>query len=187
MNRFLLTPTALLLLGLACATAHADSEVRDSTGRRILLKDDGTWRYVDAQDAPTAAAPAASAASAPAGPLAELQLVKRTDSPVGCAFEFVLTNRLPYEIRSLVPEFAAMRANGVAYTEHRVGFTAIKPGDTRRRALRFDGIACADIAKLQVQGGDRCEMGDLDRFSADKGACLARVRVLPFEGLKFEK
>lgn len=187
MNRSHPMPTTALLLALACTAAHADFELRDGKGRRILLKDNGTWRYVDAKDAAAAAAAAASAASAPAAPQAELRLVKRSDSPVGCAFEFVLTNKLPYEIRSLVPEFAAVRANGVAYAEQTVGFTTIKPGDTRQRALRFDGIACADIAKLQVQGGDRCEMGDLDRFSADKGACLGRVRVLPFEGLKFEK
>jgi hypothetical protein len=53
--------------------------------------------------------------------------------------------------------------------------------------VRFGGIGCADIARLQVQGGDRCDMGDLNKFSDAKGECLARVRVLPSEVLPFEK
>ena len=59
--------------------------------------------------------------------------------------------------------------------------------DRIRRAVRFVGIGCADIARLQIQGGDRCDMGDLNKFSDVKGECLARVRVLPSELLPFEK
>ena len=105
----------------------------------------------------------------------------------GCRFEFELTNTLPYEIRSLVPFFAISRVNGAVYSTESLGFGPIKPGDKSLRALRFAGITCQDIARLQVLGGDRCDMGELNKFSDAKGECLARVRVLPSDGVKFDK
>ena len=40
----------LLVAGVALsAAAHADFEVTGPDGRRIVLKDDGTWRYLDAK------------------------------------------------------------------------------------------------------------------------------------------
>ena len=90
-------------------------------------------------------------------------------------------------INDIVPDFTVLRADGVVYLTQNVGFELIRPGDLRRRQLRFDGISCAEIAVLKVSGGDRCEMNDLNRFSEGKGDCLARVRVLPSQLLKFEK
>ena len=75
----------------------------------------------------------------------------------------------------------------MAYNAQTASFGRIRPGDQSRRALRFGGIACAEIARLQVGGGDRCEMGDLNKFSEANGQCLARVRVLPSSLLPFEK
>ena len=41
----------LLAAGLALShAAQADFELTGPDGRRILLKDDGTWRYVEAKD-----------------------------------------------------------------------------------------------------------------------------------------
>lgn len=174
---------AALVLGASCLpAAQADFELKDGQGRRILLKDDGTWSYVEA--------PAVSgAASEPAKeqPQADLLLERRADVPGGCRFELALVNTLTYEIRSLVPEFAVYRANDVAYSAQTASFGPVRPGDRTRRALHFDGIRCADIVKLQVQGGDRCEMGDLNKFSDASGQCLARVRVVPSDLLRFEK
>ena len=160
----------------------ADFELRDASGRRIQLKDNGTWRYLDATPAA-----GAKALDGKPQPLADLQLLSRADSPGGCQFDFRLTNHLPYEIRSLVPDFAAHRANGVVYSTQTLAFIALKAGDQRQRALRFDGIACADISKLQVLGGDRCEIGEIDRFTEGKGVCLAQLRVVPSDTIKFEK
>ena len=164
----------------SAAPARADFELRDSQGRRILLKADGTWRYADAAAAPGAAEPAA-------GPQAELLLERRLDVPGACRFELQLTNTLPYEIRVLVPEFTAVRANDVAYTTQPMAFGPLRPGDRARRGLQIEGIACADIARLDVKSGDRCEMGDLNKFSEPNGQCLARVKVLPSELLRFAK
>ena len=84
----------------------------------------------------------------PIAPLADLQLVSRADSPVGCQFEFMLVNTLPTEIRSLVPEFAVQRSNGVVYSTQTIDFTNIKPGDRRQRAVRFPGMSDDQAAPL---------------------------------------
>lgn len=176
------------LLALAGAGgARADFELSDAQGRRILLKDDGTWRYVDGNA--VSAEAAASAASAPKkdDPPAELTLNDRRALGGGCAFSLTLKNTLPYEIRSLVLDFSVLRANGVAYRTNNMGFGTIRPGDQRTREVRFDGIACDEVATLKVSGGDRCEMGELHKFSDVKGECLARVKLLPTTLLKFEK
>lgn len=173
----------ILLLGFCLAAlspARADFEVRGPDGKRILLKDNGTWRYLDAKDPPASAPPAVKEQ-------AELQLLQRVDLPGGCSFSLVLSNRLPYEILSLVPDFVILRANGVMYTSQRLGFGPVKPGDAFRRDLRVLGIGCQDIARLQVRGGDRCDMGDLSKFSEPDGQCLARLRVVPSEVLTFDK
>lgn len=175
-----------LLLGLSMAVqlpAQADIEVLGPDGKRILLKENGTWRFVDAEGPGTTA----TAGTASSQDLAELQLRQRTDIPGGCSFALALHNQLPYEIRRLVPEFTAQRSNGVAYASQGLGFGPVKPGDTHRRILRFMGIACPDIARLRVGGGDRCDMGDLNKFSEPNGQCLARMRVLPSDVVIFDK
>lgn len=170
----------LLLLALS-AGVRADTEVRDAAGRRILLLDNGTWRYLDTADRPPAEAPR------PPPPQARLQLLQRGDIPGGCGFELQLSNTLPYEIRSLVPFFAVYRGSGAQYIEQSLHFGVVRPGDSQRRELRVAGLACADIARLQVQGGDRCDMGELNKYADAKGECLARVEVLPSPLLRFEK
>jgi len=176
----------LVLAAIACAQqpAFADKELKDAEGRSVLLKDDGTWRYLDDK----AGAPDAAASAPAKSPArAELKLLRQVELHTGCRFEFELTNTLPYEIRSLVPFFAVSRANGVVYSTESVGFGPTRPGDKSLRALRFTGITCQDIARLQVLGADRCDMGELNKFSDAKGECLARVRVLPSDGVKFDK
>jgi hypothetical protein len=53
--------------------------------------------------------------------------------------------------------------------------------------LSVSGIACGDIELLKVHGGDRCEMGELHRFSDAKGQCLAKLRIEPSPLVKIEK
>jgi hypothetical protein len=181
--RFVVLPLGFCLAVLP--PARADFEVRGPDGKPILLKDDGTWRYLDAE------APAGSpaAASAPAAPkeTADLHLLRRVDIPGGCGFALALINNLPYEVRSLVPEFTVLRASGVVYSSQVLGFGPVKPGDIFQRDLRVQGIGCLDIVRLQVRGGDRCDMGELNKFSDAKGECLARVRVVPSEVITFDK
>ena len=163
--------------------AQADLEVAAPDGRRILLKDDGTWQYVEATDKDQTEGKAKQEGEA------VLTLVRRIERGTNCRFELQLVNNLPYEIRSLVPYYAAYRANGVLYDTVASGssFAAMRPGDTLRREIEFVGIPCPDIVRVQVVGGDRCSMGDLDKFNATKGQCLARVRVVASDLVRFDK
>lgn len=183
-----LTKTSFLLLALVAGTighARADFELTDKKGRRLLLKDNGTWRVLATKD---------GAASAPAEKIEpkiedmiELQLLRRFDAPGGCRFDLSLANNFPHEVKNLVPDFIALRANGAVYGSALTSFAAIKPGESRQRSIQFAGLACNDIDKVQVTGADRCEMGELNKFTESKGKCLSAVKVLPSDLLKFEK
>jgi hypothetical protein len=163
------------------AVVLADFEVTGPDGRRILLKDDGTWRFGDAAgEAQAIGKPTETAA-------AVLTLERRADAGPNCRFEFRLANNLAYEIWSIVPAFSAYRPDGVLYETRSAGFVSIKPGNSQNRAVVFQGITCKEIAHLQVSGGDRCEMGELNRFSNEAGACLARVRVIASDLVRFDK
>jgi len=198
-----MTKTSMFLIGLlpAAVALAADIEATTPDGRRVLLKDDKTWRYVEGDAAKPEAKPAVEGAAAKAEAAkdtkeatakkdegeAVLSLEGRIAGNRICRFQFKLVNNLPYEVRSLVPEFAVYRANNVVYDSVFTGFSFLRPGDSQMREARFNGIACEEVTRLQVGGGDRCEMGELDKFSNAKGKCLSLVRVVPSEIVRFDK
>jgi hypothetical protein len=161
--------------------AQADFEVTGPDGDRILLKDDGTWRRLGAKDRLPP-----DDGSKDAGE-AVLRLESKTEAPGGCRFRLQITNNFPYEIGNIIPSFRAYRPNGVIYETVTANFNAIKPGNDLYREIQFQGISCQEIARVQVTGGNRCVMGDLDRFSYEEGRCLARVRVVASDLMRFEK
>ncbi len=173
-----------LLLGVAALlaqTAYADFEVTAPDGRRIVLKDDGTWRYQqDTSKGDTA--PGAKQVGE-----AELHLDRKIDQGSICRIVLSLHNGLPYEIVSIVPYLSAYRPNGVVFETVSMAFQSIRPGGVQESAADFSGISCSDIARIEVNGGDRCEMGDLNKFSDAKGQCLARIRVVASDLIRFEK
>ena len=203
MNRGLAIATVLAACGAGMGSVQAadtggrgDFEVTAPDGRRILLREDGRWRYIDPKvDAVSAAkksdGDAADDKQAKEKPKIEgeaiLTVERKLDANRICRFGLKLVNNLPFEVRSIVPEFKAYRASGVVYDSVFGAFQFIKPGDSQVREVRFDGIACPDIARLQVTGGDRCEMGELDKFSPVKGVCLSHVRVVESELIRFDK
>jgi hypothetical protein len=159
----------------------ADFEVTAPDGRRILLKDDGTWRYREAVgEDKDATKPKVTGEGV-------LSLERRVEEGPNCRFGLRLANNTNYEVENIVPYIAAYRANGVLYDTRGVGFYSLKPGNSLYREVLFQAITCAEIARLQVTGGDRCVMGDLDRFSAEGGKCLERVRVVPSDLVRFDK
>jgi hypothetical protein len=178
-----LTAIALLLVaGMTTAgSAGADFELTGPDGRRLLLKDDGTWKYLQekgkAVDAPTSDG------------VAILVLERMGPRGNGCQLAVRLENKLPYEIRSLVPYYSVYRADDVIYdtSSGGQGFSSIRPGDTQSRQVEFQGIPCSEIRRVRIVGGGRCQMGDLDRFSATPEQCLARVRVVGSDLVRFEK
>jgi len=202
MNRLgrLLAGSILLLAGIAIShAAQPDFELTAPDGRKILLKGDGTWRYVQARekeptkDKESSKDKEASKDKEPSkGKEKEkgeaiLRLDHKVQDEGACRFTLVLSNTLPYEIRSLVPQFSAYRANGVIYNTVSSAFASLKPGDSQRREIQFRGMDCRDISRLQVTGGDRCDMGELDRISSSTGECLGRIRVLPSDVVRFDK
>lgn len=160
--------------------ARADFELTGPDGRRILLKDDGTWRYVDAAE---------NEQKKEGGPSGEavLSLLYRKEVGPNCRFGLRLVNNLPHEIGNIVPTFSAYRADGVLYESRTRGFFSLRPGNSQDREVEFGAIRCDDIKRLQVSGGDRCDMGELNRFSPQSGECLSRIRVDKSDQLRFDK
>lgn len=195
-GRTLLAGAALCaLVAMMHGPVRADFELTGPDGRRILLKDDNTWRYIDAAVAKPApdAKPTGQAKSEAVAPPAKdpgeavLHLTGRIEGNRICRFQLRMLNNLPYEIRSLVPVFSVFRTEGVVYDSVFQSFQFIKPGDSQAQEVRFDGLTCKEIVRVQVGGGDRCEMGELDKFSPVKGKCLSLVRVVPSDLVRFDK
>jgi hypothetical protein len=175
-----LAASLMLAWGAAFAASDGDIEAKTGEGRRVLLNPNGTWRYVEGD--------AAGEANYD-GPQADLRLEKRIERGNNCRFEMRLVNNFPYEIKSLVPYYSAYKSNGVVYdsVSGASSFGFLKPGDTQMREVEFNGIPCKDIVRIQVVGGDRCDMGELDKFTTVKGQCLARVRVVESTIVRFDK
>ncbi len=173
-----LLPCAGLVLAQA---AWADFEATGADGKRYLLRDDGTWRKVESKDKDQAQPKAQ-----PEGEVV-LQLEQKVERGNNCRLVFKLANNSPYEIRHIVPFFSVYRANGVLHGTVSVGFQSIRASDRLERTADFTRIACSDIARVQVGGGDRCEMGNLHKFSEADGQCLSRVRVVPSDLTRFDK
>lgn len=179
------SPTRVVLLvvaalGVGCTAPPGDFSAQGPDGRTLLLRHDGTWRY--AREGEAAGIPPARS-----GGEAVLTLVSRADDGAACRMVFEMANYLPYEIHTVVPTFVAYRANGAPYRQVSVNFNALFSGDRQRRTALFEGIACGEIARVQVTGGDRCTMGDLDMMQASGGECLARIRVVASQTLLFAK
>lgn len=183
MTRHAWTTAAAVLLAAALlpfSAARADFEVTGPDGRRILLKNDNTWSYVEGEK------PQEDDKIVVTGE-GVLTLERMTEHGPNCTIGFRLQNDTNYEIRSIVPRFAVYRANGVMYDGRTLGFYSILPGNNVYRETLFRGIGCKDIGRVQVSGGDRCVMGDLDRFTYTGGACLDRVRLVPSDLVRFDK
>jgi len=186
MNRAAVMLLQCLLLPASLFFAHvaaADVDVTGPDGRRITLYDNGTWRYADTKDN------VASNRTADTEAKALLTLERKTATGNNCKYDVRLANDYPYEIRSLVLFYSAYRANGVVYdtASSGSGFTLLKPGDKQDRDFVFRGLSCDDIVRVQVLGGDHCEMGDLDKYTSLKGQCLDRIRVVESNLVRFDK
>ncbi len=177
---WLLAEGILFIAGVGLShAAQGDFELTAPDGRRLLLKDNGTWRYLEAKGKEQADDKIKQ------GELVVL-LERKIERGPNCRFGLRLTNNLPYEVR-IVLYYSAYRANGVMYDTVSAGSGAMKPGNTQTREIEFTGIPCQDIARVQVAGGDRCEMDDLNKWSYQKGECLARVRVMESDVVRFDK
>jgi hypothetical protein len=62
----------------------------------------------------------------------------------------------------------------------------LRPTDSQYQEIQFR-LPCSEITEIRVSGADRCEMGNLEKFSYEKGQCLARVRLGESDIVRFTK
>lgn len=139
-------------------------EVVTPNGRHVLLKDDFSWEYLEAEQL-----------SAEESALLEVVNVK--DLGNTCDIGFRLTNNLPYMIRSLVPRFSVYNRDQLLFDTRSKSFNSIKPTGSQYQKVRFIGISCKDISHIKLHGGDRCTMGPFTKYDPGEGECLKRVYV----------
>ncbi len=154
----------VLALVLAGTSAWGDMRLITPHGRRVLLKDDHTWQYVEAANEPEVAQ-------------VSLEVVRIVPSPNACRIGLKLVNATSILVTSLVPQFTAYTRDQVPFDTVFQAFTGIKPTNSEYQEIQFTGIDCEDIAYVLVHGADRCSMGELSKFSATKGECLKRIAV----------
>ena len=97
-----------LVAAVLAFPAQADFELTAPDGQRVILYDNGTWRYGEATTKD-------QAVSVKQDGEAVLTLESKVERGNNCRFVLRLVNNLPYEIRSLVPYYSAYRADGVIY------------------------------------------------------------------------
>jgi len=154
----------LVAFGAVALTAAAEVEVTTPDGRKVLLRDDHTWEYRPEHNVPDEAK-------------AVLSVTRRVKMSNGCMFGVTLRNELGYTIVSIVPQFSAYARDDVLFETVFQEFRGVRPGRKQYREIKFSGLPCADLRRIKVHGGDRCNMGNLDKFSPVTGACLQRIRV----------
>jgi hypothetical protein len=139
-------------------------EVVIPDGRRVLLRNDHTWDYIEVEQGN----PSESA-------LLEVANIKELRN--ACKVGFRLTNNLGFKIRSLVPSFTAYTTDGIKYETVSKAFSSIKPTRDQYQQIQLIGLQCRDIGHINVHGADHCSMGHLDKFNEAEGECLSLVYV----------
>jgi hypothetical protein len=143
-------------------------------GRRVLLMDDHTWKYIEIEQG----LPSESA-------LMEVVNIKELSN--ACRVGLRVTNNLGYFIKSLVPSFSAYNHDGVLYETVSKAFSSIKPTRDQYRQIQFTGLHCRDVGHVLVHGAEHCHMGELDKFNEEPGECLARIHVQASDLIRISK
>ncbi|MFT5174695.1 MAG: hypothetical protein ACI8W7_002884 [Gammaproteobacteria bacterium] len=164
-----------IILQLSMGIAAAEMEAVTKDGKRVRLLDDQTWAFIDNDDVSTIAAKIS------------IEVTSKTDRQGKCIFGLRLHNNAGFNIASLVPQFTAHVKNDVKYENLFVGFQRIKPTQNQYKELAFSRIACAEITRITVHGGDRCAMAELTKYSPEKGECLKHVEIRPSQLVKIAK
>lgn len=160
-SRFLLL-ACLLLVG----STYADLEATTKDGRKVLLNDNGLWQFVKEGDDEKA-------------PKARLMLKIHETYRDSCRLGFEMTNNLGFPIRTAVLRFTAYKPGGVAFDTLSRGFSRIKPGEQQFQEIRFRGVTCEEIDKLQVNTARNCHIGELTKYNASAKTCLDLLRTEP--------
>jgi hypothetical protein len=175
----------LILCCLLAGPAQAAIDAVTSDGRAVRLLDDGTWEYIEEQ--PAAEAQPAVDEKPAVEALIRIEMTSMRSVANRCAIELRLHNGASYTIASLVPQFEAFVGNEVGFQTVFVPFSDVKPTLSQYQRFEFQRISCEEITSVRVQGGDRCTMDELNKFSRARGDCLARVTVEPSKLVPFHK
>lgn len=173
---FRLAWKVLVLAAVCVSGAWAAQEAVTGDGMRVLLKDDGTWDWIDA---PTKRDPDAGGA--------RLVVERREPLANGCRFGLRLTNNLNEPIRSLVLRFKAYKPGPLAYDEVTRGFFNIKPTDSQYQAIAFRGLTCDQIEQVEVDAADKCRVGDFSSYWYGAERCIGNVDVVESELVQIYK
>lgn len=151
-----------LLLGTA-TIAWSNQQALTDDGRRVLLKDDGSWEYVRAGDEP-------------AGQI-RLSLEKVESLSQGCRLGLRLHNGHSIRIDSLVLHVSAFKPGPILYETVTRGFAFIKPTLSQYKPVMFRGIQCNEIEHVEVEPARNCSIGELTKYSEDRSLCSRLVTV----------
>jgi hypothetical protein len=165
----------MFALLLAAHYAFADMSAVTADGRKVLLRDNGTWTFAQPSrggDAPS---------------VATLALKNKTDLAGGCRLGLSLQNDLSAQIRSLVLRFTAYKDDRLAFETVSRGFSNVKPTNSQYQEVRFRGIGCDAIRSVAVSAARSCHVGDLTKYSSTAKRCLALIEVAPSNLLPIAK
>lgn len=154
----------LFVLGMFFSSVLlADMEATTNDGRKVILKDNGTWAYAtDGGEQPETAG---------------LVLEMRRDIPNGCKLGLRINNELNAQIRTLVLRFTAYKTGDIPFETVSRGYSFIKPTTSQYQEIRFRGLSCGEIDKVQVRAAHNCHIGELTKYNADEDRCLELIRV----------
>lgn len=157
----------IIALLLAAQLVSADVTITIPDGRKVLLRDNGTWSVVaDGKDSGDRT-------------YARLTVEKRFDLPRGCKYGLRLQNDLSARIRTLVLRFTAYKGDAIPFETVSRGFSYIKPTTSQYQEIKFRGIGCDEISSVEVFAARNCHVGDLTKYSAEAHHCLKLVSVEP--------
>jgi hypothetical protein len=158
----------LFLLGclLFSHLAQADIQATTEDGRKVTLKNNGTWMYNPV------------GGTEPAPRTAVLTLEKFQDIPGGCELGLRLQNDLHSPIRTMVLRFTAYKPGNIPFETVSRGYSRIKPTANQFQEIKFRGLSCGEIDKVQVEAAHNCHVGDLTKYNASEERCLELVKVM---------
>ncbi len=195
--------TAVVVALISNAAWAIDMEATTLDGRQVLLKEDQTWEFMDGEAGleegamDEAAVEEANDGAYILGEEAvaeeeddgadtlELKIVRVWDLPNACKLGLKLTNNSGVKVNSIVPRFTAIIRDGIAFETVSTSFYEVKPTIYQYQEVRFSDISCKDINYVKVHGGDRCSMGDLEKFAPVTGECLRRLKVVDVDTAEY--
>jgi len=155
----------ILALAFAAPALAADMTATTIDGRKVVLRDNGTWVFEQTGD------------KQQDRQHATLTLENKVGLANGCRLGLRLQNDLPAQIRTLVLRFTAYKGEQVAFETVSRGFSYIKPTASQYQEINFRGLGCGDISSVGVEAARNCHVGELTKYSASEARCLELVEV----------